>query len=139
MDISIASPIALRSAAEAWIRKFNDALQRRDYDAAAAMFAPNAYWRDLLAFTWTLRTFKGPEEVRNGLMETQEICEASDFKLEGQEPTVGELGQFGRTLEVFFNFRTRTATGRGFLRLIPDESGSEDLKAFTYLTTIKEL
>ncbi len=127
----------LRSAARTWLRKFNDALQRRDHDGAAALFAPGAYWRDLLAFTWKIRTFNGPDQVREGLAASLDVCNADDFELEAQDPTVGTLGQFGPMLEVFFTFTTRTAAGRGFMRLAPQDDG--DLKAFTFLTTIKEL
>jgi cation diffusion facilitator CzcD-associated flavoprotein CzcO len=139
MDFLKTSTTELRSAAEAWLRKFDDALQRRDFVSAGALFAPGGYWRDLLAFTWDLRTFKGPDEVREGLAETHDSCRASSFLLEDQAPFVGELGQFGQMLQVFYTFKTRLATGRGFMRLIPGEGVNDGLKAFTFLTTIKEL
>jgi putative flavoprotein involved in K+ transport len=33
------------------LERFESALKARDADAAAALFAPDGYWRDLVAFT----------------------------------------------------------------------------------------
>src|SRR5215216_1157490 len=38
--------------ASAWLADFASALERRDVDAAVALFDPDCYWRDLVAFTW---------------------------------------------------------------------------------------
>src|SRR5689334_16350174 len=38
--------------AGAWLADFSSALERGDVDAAVALFEPECYWRDLVAFTW---------------------------------------------------------------------------------------
>ena len=37
--------------AGAWLADFTSALERTDVDAAVALFEPDCYWRDLVAFT----------------------------------------------------------------------------------------
>ena len=37
--------------ASAWLADFTSALTRNDVEAAVALFEPDAYWRDLVAFT----------------------------------------------------------------------------------------
>jgi putative flavoprotein involved in K+ transport len=39
-----------------WLADFDAALQRGDIDAAVAMFHDDCYWRDLLSFTWNIKT-----------------------------------------------------------------------------------
>ena len=49
--------------ASAWLADFTSALERQDIDAAVALFEPDCYWRDLVAFTWNIRT----RRVRSGV------------------------------------------------------------------------
>jgi putative flavoprotein involved in K+ transport len=36
---------------DAWLGRFESALAAGDVDAAAGLFAPHSFWRDLIAFT----------------------------------------------------------------------------------------
>ena len=38
-----------------------------DIDAASDMFAEDGYWRDLVAFTWNIKTMEGRDQVRDML------------------------------------------------------------------------
>ena len=38
------------------LEAFAGALSRRKSDAAAALFAEGGFWRDMVAFTWDIRT-----------------------------------------------------------------------------------
>ena len=51
-----AAKSAARTRAEAWLAEFEAALTARDPDRAAALFATTSFWRDLVAFTWNLKT-----------------------------------------------------------------------------------
>src|ERR1700743_2671056 len=44
------------SATNAWLTAFQKALTARDADAAAALFADESYWRDIVSFTWNITT-----------------------------------------------------------------------------------
>ena len=46
-------------AVTAWLDAFGAALERGDHAAAAAMFDDDCYWRDLVSFTWNIKTLEG--------------------------------------------------------------------------------
>ena len=47
-----------------WLARFDEALTRGDAAAASELFAPESFWRDLVAFTWNIRTVEGRAGVR---------------------------------------------------------------------------
>ena len=42
-----------------WLSKFGDALARGDSAAAVDLFDADSYWRDLVSFTWNIKTLEG--------------------------------------------------------------------------------
>ncbi len=46
-----------------WLADLDAALRRGDAAAAAALFGDDCYWRDLVAFTWNIRTMEGREAI----------------------------------------------------------------------------
>jgi putative flavoprotein involved in K+ transport len=54
---SIGTAPAIEAAA--WLETFADALARNDAEAAANCFHEDSYWRDLVAFTWNIKTLEG--------------------------------------------------------------------------------
>jgi ketosteroid isomerase-like protein len=55
------------SQAQTFLAKFEGALTARDFDAVVGMFAEECYWRDLVAFTWNIKTMEGRDQVREML------------------------------------------------------------------------
>ena len=49
----------IRALAEGWIGDLEAALSRRDAAALSELFLAKSYWRDLVAFTWDTRQFRG--------------------------------------------------------------------------------
>ncbi|MBA4103015.1 MAG: FAD-dependent oxidoreductase, partial [Arthrobacter sp.] len=58
------------AAAQAWLTSLDDALQRRDVEAALELFGDDSYWRDFVAFTWNLKTLEGKASIRRMLEAT---------------------------------------------------------------------
>lgn len=112
--------------ASAWLARFGDALARGDAAAATALFDDDCYWRDLVAFTWNIRTQEGKAAVRAMLDARLADVKPSNFAIEGQATEAGGV------TEAWFRFETGVARGRGHLRLKGD-------KAWTLLTTMTEL
>jgi putative flavoprotein involved in K+ transport len=112
--------------AASWLEKFGAALKARDLDAATDLFADECFWRDLVAFTWNLKTMEGRAEIRDMLAATLERVAPSDWKLDG------EATQADGVTEAWITFETGTARGKGHVRL-------KDGKAWTLLTTMMEL
>jgi putative flavoprotein involved in K+ transport len=118
------------ATATAWLQRFEAALAARDVPAAAAMFATESYWRDLVSFTWNLTTVEGPGGVTELLTETLVTTDPSGFGLD--EPADAADG----VVTAWFHFETAVGRGRGLLRLVEE---GEESKAFTFLTTLYEL
>ena len=62
----------LAAAADTWLAQFERALSERDDAALRALFHDDSYWRDVLAFTWDIRTIGGADaigRVRDGQLE----------------------------------------------------------------------
>ena len=55
---------AAQDAVAHWLRDFNAALAAESADAAAELFAIDAFWRDLVALTWNLKTLEGRDQIR---------------------------------------------------------------------------
>ena len=47
-----------------WLDAFNAALAAGDAVGAAELFAPDGFWRDLVALTWNIKTLEGRDEIR---------------------------------------------------------------------------
>jgi putative flavoprotein involved in K+ transport len=114
---------------EAWLAAFEAALQAADGPAAAALFATDCYWRDLISFSWNLTTVEGRSEVAELVSATAASTGASGFV------TAEPADEADGVTTAWISFETAVGRGRGMLRLV-DEDGP---KAWTFLTTLHEL
>ncbi|MGS0753675.1 NAD(P)-binding domain-containing protein [Roseateles sp. GG27B] len=112
--------------ARRWLHDFEAALGRGDIDASVALFEPDGYWRDLVAFTWNIRTQEGAAAIRSMLEARLADVQPGSFALEG------EASEADGVVDGWFTFETAVARGRGHLRL---RGGL----AWTLLTTMTEL
>jgi putative flavoprotein involved in K+ transport len=119
-------PAAPRAAVESWLSAFNSALADRDVDRAARLFATTSFWRDLVAFTWNIKTVENREGVHDMLRHTLPHVGRVTFAL-AEEPT-----QNGDVVEAWLTLETGVGQGEGHLRL-------RDGEAWTLLTTLAEL
>ncbi|MCR8692930.1 putative flavoprotein involved in K+ transport [Rhodococcus rhodochrous J45] len=117
---------------DAWLQAFETALAQRDVDAAAGLFGTDSFWRDLVAFTWNLKTVEGREGVSDMLHARLADTDPSGFRT--TEPASDDDG----VLSAWIAFETAVGRGVGHLRLKRDEESGED-RAFTLLTTMQEL
>ena len=109
-----------------WLSDFEAALDRRDIDGAAAMFAEESYWRDLVSFTWNIKTLEGRQEIADMLRAQLEDVQPSGFTL------VGEANEADGITDGWFDFETAVARGHGHIRL-------KGNACWTLLTTMVEL
>ena len=109
-----------------WLGRLAAALEGRDVEAALALFDDECYWRDLVAFTWNIKTMEGKAQVRDMLEATLARVKPARWQVEG------EASETGGVTEAWFTFETAVARGRGLLRLKGD-------KCWTLLTTMVEL
>ena len=117
---------AAASATNEWLTAFQQALTARDADAAAALFANQSYWRDIVSFTWNITTVEGGAGVADLLRATLDDVDPTGFRV--TEEPAEEDG----VITAWIAFETKAGRGSGLLRLVGG-------KAFTLLTTLDEL
>ena len=123
---STATRTPVAAEIDQWLARFDEALARGDAAGAAELFAPESYWRDLVAFTWNIRTVEGPAGVKDMLEHTLAQTRPRGWRVAG-EPTHAD-----GVSEAWLQFETEVGRGSGHLRLI-------DGQAWTLLTSLDEL
>ena len=111
---------------DTWLYTFEKSLTKNDSNSASKLFQKDCYWRDLVVFTWNIKTSEGQTEIADMLSAVVSKIQPSNWKRDG-DPTVKD-----GVIECWITFETRVAQGRGQVRLI-------DGKCWTLLTTMKEL
>ena len=97
----------------AFLGKFDAALAAGDIDAAVAMFGAESYWRDLVAFTWNIKTMEGRDQVRDMLTDCLKRVKPRDWRVaEGEVATEAD-----GVLESWISFETEIARGYGLIRI----------------------
>jgi len=103
--------MAPSNQAATWLASFARALEASDVTAASGLFADESYWRDLLTFTWNIKTMEGRAAIEAMLRETLATTSPSAWTL------TGEATSDGGVIEAWFTFETAAAWGQGVMRL----------------------
>ncbi|WP_085033013.1 NAD(P)/FAD-dependent oxidoreductase [Ensifer aridi] len=110
------------------LAKLGKALERGDIDTAVNLFQADCYWRDLVAFTWNIRTLEGQDQIRDMLSSQLAAIKPARFRQDEKEPASASDG----LTEGWFEFETEVARGYGHIRL-------KNGLIWTLLTTMTEL
>ena len=110
------------------LRKLGGALTDGDIDAAVGLFQDDCYWRDLVAFTWNMKTLEGRDAIRDMLAAQLSRTEPTGWRLSEKDQATEVDG----LLEGWFTFDTNVARCRGHIR-------ARDGRIWTLLTTMDEL
>jgi putative flavoprotein involved in K+ transport len=114
--------------ATSWLGNFEAALAAADAERAAALFTEDSFWRDLIAFTWNIKTVEGRAGIMDLVTETAARVQPSNWRIaEGEQAT-----DAGGIIEAWIEFDTSVGRGRGHLRL-------RDGLGWMLLTTLYEL
>ncbi len=114
------------ASAQQWLDQLNNTLRHDGPQAASQLFEENGFWRDLVAFTWNIKTMEGRQQIAAMLSATLDNVRPANWQLE--EDATDNNG----VIEAWITFDTTVAHGRGHLRL-------RNGKAWTLLTTMVEL
>ncbi|MFT3989026.1 NAD(P)/FAD-dependent oxidoreductase [Aestuariivirga sp.] len=121
-----AAPRNPTQIARAWLNRFSRALTAGNGKAAANCFVADCYWRDLVAFTWNIKTMEGHDAIAKMVNARAAEVKPSKWAVEGQAKRGDGV------IEAWITFETAVARGRGHLRLMGG-------KCWTLLTTMVEL
>ncbi|EKM55953.1 uncharacterized protein PHACADRAFT_144909 [Phanerochaete carnosa HHB-10118-sp] len=124
--------------AAAWLKVFASKVSKNDVDGILSLLAPDAWWRDLLAMTWDLRTFQGQASIKQFLSDRLAQSELSDFQL--TSAAVDKLYDDLAWVRLHFTFETKAGSGVGVVRLVPVRTGNAaEWKAHHVCTNLEEL
>jgi len=127
-------------AAENWLARFEQALAKPDDHLLKPLFHLESYWRDVLALSWHLQTVNGADAIISELKACAGSTFPSGFRIDPDRAAPRHVTRAGTsTVEAIFRFETAQGRGSGILRLIPDASDGNRLKAWTLLTALDEL
>ncbi len=109
-----------------WLSNFEKALNSKNVEAVASHFGDECFWRDLVFFTWNIKTCEGREEISHMLKTQLPHIGVSHWRIEGEASGDEAL------TEAWLLIESDTARGKGHLRL-------QNGKGWTLLTTLVEL
>jgi putative flavoprotein involved in K+ transport len=112
----------------AFLGKFDAALAAGNIAAAVDMFGVESYWRDLVAFTWNIKTMEGRDQIRDMLTDCLKRVKPRDWRVADGEVATETDG----VLESWISFETDIARGYGLIRI-------KEGAIWTLLTTMVEL
>jgi putative flavoprotein involved in K+ transport len=112
----------------AFLQSFGSALEQGDIDAVTGHFKDDCYWRDLVSFTWNIKTCEGKGEIADMLHAQLGTVKPTGWRIAKGETATEE----GGVTTAWIEFETAVARGYGLVRLM-------DGKIWTLLTTMVEL
>ena len=95
------------------LTEFGAALAAGDIDGTVAMFQEDCYWRDLVTFTWNIKTVEGRDEVADMLRHQLAATKPSNWQIANGEAVTEEAG----VVTAWITFETGVARGYGLIRL----------------------
>lgn len=109
-----------------WLTAFSEATSRHDIDGVVRLFVPDAFWRDLAAFTWNVITVESQDAIGDMLR----ACLARTAPHAWQVAAPPRLNE--DVLEAMLMFETAVARCHAVIRL-------KEGKCWTLLTAVTEL
>ncbi|WP_147106950.1 NAD(P)/FAD-dependent oxidoreductase [Tateyamaria sp. syn59] len=118
----------LNTEVQEFLDRFGHALEHADIDTAVNMFQADSYWRDLVTFTWNIRTMEGHDQIREMLTAQLGTTKSRQWRIAENEVVTEE----GGITTAWISFETEVARGYGLVRL-------KDGLIWTLLTSMTEL
>jgi len=119
---------AMNDIARTWLTKFTSTLGDIEPHALEELFADECYWRDLVVFTWNIKTAEGRAAILDMAVAVKAGERGHRWTLKGDAEDGGD-----GVMEAWFSFETDVCNGVGHVRLRPDG------RCWTLLTAADEL
>ncbi len=130
----------LTDTVTSWLEAFEAALLGGDVGSIEGLFVADSHWRDLLAFSWTIQTVSGADELSAALVDFSQATQAHGFEVDGARtaPRLVTRAEI-EVIEAIFRFETASGSGNGLLRLVPGNNSGGPHKAWTLMTALNQL
>lgn len=117
-----------RQALAGVLEQFEGALRAGDVQLATSLFQPDGFWRDLVLFTWNIKTMEGRSQI--GAMLDAQLAMLGPISIGLADND--EASEAGGVLQGWISIDTGVGRGIGFIRV-------KEGKIWTLLTTMSEL
>ncbi len=123
-----------------WLQRFGEWVESGDFRQFQAMFSDEAYWRDLLAFTWEHRTFAGPAAIAAAFAQAWQRVAPKSLRAAGGRSAPRRVKRSGRwVIEGYFDFDCAAGRGVGFVRLLVDTEPQVMPRVWLLLTSLHDI
>jgi putative flavoprotein involved in K+ transport len=109
--------------AQTWVKELAATLSSASATDAADLFEETGFWRDLIVFTWNIKTLEGRDAISHMIAATMDNARPCNRKIEG------DATEADGVIEAWITFDTGVAKGRAHVRL-------RNGLAWTFLTTM---
>ena len=133
LESRTARDVTPQQRVDAWLADFESALAVRDIERVAGMFAVDSFWRDLVSFTWNIKTLEGRDQISEML--GARLIETDPSGFHTREPATAD----GDVVSASIEFETGAGRGTGHLRLRHGQREDGKDEAWTLLTALQEL
>lgn len=128
-----------RAEVERWLDGFIAAAGSPDPQQFADLFVEDGYWKDILAFTGTYRTFTTAMEIARAWQEQRAAVSPANVRMSTDRTPPRLVRRSAKNLiEAYFDFDTAQGHATAFVRLLAARDG-ERSKAWILLTTLQSL
>jgi putative flavoprotein involved in K+ transport len=125
------------AAAASWIGRFGSALAAGDPTRIAELFARECHWRDILAFTWDLRTTSGAGAIAQRMAAALPRMAPRAMTIAPDRVPPRTVERAGvEVVEAVLRFDTTVGPCNGVVRLVHEEG---EMRAWTLMTVLDEI
>ncbi|TFV70961.1 monooxygenase [Bradyrhizobium frederickii] len=130
----------IAASAQGWLDAFEQTLSKPEPAALDHLFLADSFWRDVLALSWNLQTLAGRDTIAHALAALAPKAAPASFKIAPNRAPPRWVTRAGcNCVEAIFDFETAIGRGSGIVRLAPEGTDDDGLKAWTLLTALDEL
>lgn len=122
LQATIPPNLDVHKVASAWFQSFSQSVSANDIDAILSLFHQEAWWRDLFALTWDLRTFHGLPKIKKFLQDR--LAQSKFTTLRLTDAVLDKPYPDLVWISLQFDFDTDVANGKAIVRLVPTAEGA---------------
>ena len=138
VSVSTLSNLDTYKIARQWLASFSKAATSGDALAiTSTLLLPDAFWRDMLALTWDMRTFSGQSKIHAFLNDRLALSKLDDFSMRDEYVRLQQPYLDLAWISFMFDFSTGIGKASGITRLVPTPSG--EWKAHVVYTNLESL
>ncbi|KAF8875878.1 hypothetical protein CPB84DRAFT_439009 [Gymnopilus junonius] len=136
---SLSSDLDPKRVASEWLSAFAAAASKGDVEAVSATLlpGPDTFWRDMLALTWDMRTFRGQEKIQQFLSDRLALSKPHDFKIREEYVALQKPLPNLAWVSLLFDFETDVGKASSVTHLVPTANG--EWKAHVVFTNLEGL